>query len=105
MNEKIFKGPVDFAEYFKKNPNMLAAFPWGNHVCNSVDSINKGCGCKKKKRVSNADNIYMGIVKNVLRNNKSLLGVLRKSLAVERLVFELNGKVLLESSSNEQNRL
>ena len=96
MSEKIFKGPADFAEYFKGNPDMLVTIPWGNHICNSVESINKGCSCRKKKRKNNADKIYLDIIKNVFKNNRNVCSILKKSLQVKRLVFELDGKIILE---------
>ena len=62
MSEKIFKGPVDFAAFFKENPDMLVPIPWGSHICNSVEGLNKGCGCKKNKRINNMNKIYLTLL-------------------------------------------
>tara|TARA_Y100001938_G_scaffold9468_1_gene11709 strand:- start:1890 stop:2186 length:297 start_codon:yes stop_codon:yes gene_type:complete len=95
-DEVVFEGPEQFSDYFKANQNLLAVFPWGNHICNTVANINKGCGCKKKKRKQNAKDTYSKIINDVLRNNKSLLNSLKNTMKVKKIVFKLDGEILLE---------
>lgn len=96
MSEKIFSGPSEFADFFKENPDMLGPFPWASSLINHLNSLHVGCKCNLEARKSNVDKIYSDIVTQMIGSNAGLGSILKKQMNVEKVIFKLKEKVILE---------
>tara|TARA_Y100000296_G_C5090668_1_gene214649 strand:+ start:81 stop:374 length:294 start_codon:yes stop_codon:yes gene_type:complete len=94
MDEKIFNSPEELVAFFNENQGVLTAIPWGRDLISHWNSINKGCSCKRKARVENANAVYKELIINVLAKNVVLGTFLKENLKVEKVTFKLNEEVV-----------
>jgi hypothetical protein len=91
--ELIFKDIVNFSAFINPLANLKQKVPQLEVLCNLGQSLTRGCNCNKKQRKEHAEKAYKNIL-NYL--NEDDVNILKSELNTEKIIFELNGDIILE---------
>ncbi|MAF24564.1 hypothetical protein CL634_03175 [bacterium] len=89
-----FEGAKDFAGFLKGKNRLLMILPWGSDLITYVESIDKGCKCKKKTRIAHTNSVYKDLVVNTIKKNRDVQHFLKKETGEESIVFKLDEHVI-----------
>jgi hypothetical protein len=96
MDKKVFNSPIELADWFRQNPDMLGPIPWGGNLIAHIDNLGKGCKCKTQVKVQNVEQVYKDIVINIFKENANFAKMIKGQTKAEVVVFLLNGVLLAE---------
>ena len=90
-NTRVITDMIDFYHTARAS-NMTSLCPEIENFTRAFEGINKGCGCSRKNRVKNTENLYVAL-SNLEDEKKQLI---KDSLSVEKVQLFHEGSLFSE---------